>query len=173
MSPRPGRRLPLLALLAASLLVLGGCSGEDAGSGASAAGEPTGSSLPATVDPEDAGTAEGEASPASTDGATDSECRALQEGYSGYVSTVNMFTVLDKPEAVELGIGEAGFTTMEEYAALLRPYQDAEGEVFGTLREGLDNLEADIALARDQRLDERTGEYNVVAVATVLEAIGC
>ena len=62
---------------------------------------------------------------------------------------------------------------MEEYAALLRPYQDAEGEVFGTLREGLDNLEADIALARDQRLDERTGGYNVVAVATVLEAIGC
>ncbi|MGB7817152.1 MAG: hypothetical protein WBL35_00235 [Ornithinibacter sp.] len=173
MSPCPGRRRPLLALVAASLLVLGGCSGEDADSGATAAGEPTSASLPATPDSEDAGTQESGASSAAADGATDSECQALQEGYSGYVSTVNMFTVLDKPEAVDLGIGEAGFTTMEAYAALLRPHQDAQGEVFGTLREGLDNLEADIALARDQRLDERTGEYNVVAVATVLEAVGC
>lgn len=90
------------------------------------------------------------------------------------VSSVNLFTVLDDPDVIDEALGEGGLAAMEEYVVLLRPHQDVEAEGgLGSLREGLDNLEADIAATRDGRIDERVGGYSATAVSAVLAAIGC
>lgn len=102
------------------------------------------------------------------------DCQALLEARAGYVTSVNLFTVLDDAEGIDLALGEDGLAAMEDYIVLLRPHQDVEAEGgLGSLREGLDNLEADIAAARDGRLDERVGGYSATAVSGVLAVIGC
>lgn len=69
--------------------------------------------------------------------------------------------------------GTDGLARVEANVALYRPYQDVGGEVFGSLRPGLDNLENDLAAIREGRLDERVGDYGLVAIVPVLEALGC
>ncbi|MFN3218380.1 MAG: hypothetical protein ACE367_17950 [Acidimicrobiales bacterium] len=82
--------------------------------------------------------------------------------------------MLDDPDVIDEALGEGGLAAMEEYVVLLRPHQDVEAEGgLGSLREGLDNLEADIAATRDGRIDERVGGYSATAVSAVLAAIGC
>jgi hypothetical protein len=117
-----------------------------------------------------------ETSDATTDAAAadGADCPALLEGRAAFVSSVNLFTVLDDPDVIDEALGEGGLAAMEEYIALLRPHQDVEAEGgLGSLREGLDNLEADIAATRDGRIDERVGGYSATAVSAVLAAIGC
>ncbi len=49
----------------------------------------------------------------------------------------------------------------------LRPIQDIEG-VFGTTREGLDNMATDIQAIRDGRYGEFVGGYNTTGISAVL-----
>ena len=81
--------------------------------------------------------------------------------------------MLEEQEALELVFE---FTTVEDLQAdiaVLRPYQDVEGESFGSMRAGLDNLEADLAAYSEGRWDERVGDYPLVQVVEVFNALGC
>ncbi len=49
-----------------------------------------------------------------------------------------------------------------------RPYQDVETASFGTIREGLDNLQSDLIAAGEGRFDDMAREYNSAGVAAVL-----
>lgn len=57
-------------------------------------------------------------------------------------------------------------STLEAIEAL-RPIQDIEG-IFGSMREGLDNMEADVIAAREGRNADMGGEYNIVAMNAVV-----
>lgn len=49
----------------------------------------------------------------------------------------------------------------------LRAIQDIDG-IFGTMRPGLDNMEADIAAIQEGRYDDKVGEYGVIAMNGVI-----
>lgn len=49
----------------------------------------------------------------------------------------------------------------------LRPIQDIDG-VLGTMREGLDNMEADLVAAREGRFDDMVGGYSVASMNAVI-----
>lgn len=49
----------------------------------------------------------------------------------------------------------------------LRPIQDIDG-LFGTSREGLDNMATDIQALRDGQFDEKVGEYDVAGLTAVI-----
>jgi hypothetical protein len=172
-------RRNLGAVLVGVLVLFGaGCSSDTADSPEATSEDATEAAVEATDDTE-AGAesgADADTSDATTDAAAagGADCPALLEGRAAFVSSVNLFTVLDDPDVIDEALGEGGLAAMEDYIVLLRPHQDVEAEGgLGSLREGLDNLEADIAATRDGRIDERVGGYSATAVSAVLAAIGC
>lgn len=50
---------------------------------------------------------------------------------------------------------------------VLRPIQDVDG-IFGPMRDNLDNLEADVAVLREQRYDDTVGDYGVATMNAVI-----
>ena len=157
------------AAVIASLILATSCGSSDSDATDAPADdvdvEPSGESTPDPQEPADTD---------SDDVATsDVDCQALLEARPGLVSAGNLLLVADDQETIDAMFGADGLDQVAADVALFRPYQDVEGEVFGTLRPGLDNLENDLAAIRDGRLDERVGDYGLVAIVPVLEAIGC
>ncbi|MGH1491382.1 MAG: hypothetical protein ACRBK7_18625 [Acidimicrobiales bacterium] len=60
---------------------------------------------------------------------------------------------------------------LEADIELWRPYQDIEGLVFGTPREGLDNLSHDLTAANEGRMGDKVGGYNSVAMTAVQDSL--
>ncbi len=97
----------------------------------------------------------------------------MLEARPGLVGAANQFAVLEDPVVFAEAFDDAALDALQAKADLFRPYQDVQGEVFGTLREGLDKFEADIAAAREGRIEDLVGEYGFVAIAPVLVELGC
>lgn len=138
-------RLALSAVLL--LLVLSGCSS------AAEEGSPSAESE-GSATAQEAGAAVG-----------DFDCEALGRHAAVIRSANGWVRQIDGPEAFDL-IGE----DLDEVDAAiegLRPIQDIEG-IFGTTRQGLDNLAADIQAIRDGRYGEYALDYNSPGISAVL-----
>lgn len=103
----------------------------------------------------------------------DVDCVALLTHRMSYVQIAGTLGVHEEPSAPLEIHGESGFALAEEAIAAFRPYQDVQPEVFGPIREGLDNLENDIQAVRDGSFTGATGGYSSVAIAPVLATLGC
>ncbi len=70
-------------------------------------------------------------------------------------------------ETLELFEGDKYFDEIDAAVEGLRPIQDIDG-VFGTVRQGLDNLAADVQAIREGRYDDKVGAYNTAGIGAVL-----
>ena len=152
-------RFAFLGLLVVMSLVGTACSSSD---GDSAADD----DLSAVVDTTSAAEASGsDGDDAGETPAGDFDCDLLGEhaaiirGANGWVPQV------DDAASFELIGGD--LDVVDAAIEGLRPIQDIDG-VFGPVREGLDNLSADIQAIRDGRYDEKVGVYMVAGINAVL-----
>ncbi len=104
--------------------------------------------------------------------AADVDCEALLVHRQVYVQVAGLMAVAEEPEPLTI-LGAESFDAAEEAVAAFRPFQDVEPEVFGPLREGLDNMTADLPSARDGSFSGASGNYGSVRIIPVLEALGC
>jgi len=168
--PTRSRRARAATAIVAALVVVG-CSSGDSDPDESSS---TPGSVVADVDPsgDDGVPEEPEPSPAADTLSAD-ECRPLLEARPRLVTLGNLLPVAEDQETVESMFGPGDLEAREADVALFRPHQDVQGEVFGTLRDGLDRLEQDIAAVREGRFDDRVGDYGLVSIVPVLVALGC
>ncbi len=119
-------------------------------------------------------TAESETAAPETQTAADVDCEPLFFNRGNYSTIAGGFTRSTTQAEAEEQQQRFTPTQMREIVDIYRPYQDVEGEVFGTLREGLDNLSADIDAFEAGTFAGPTGEsYKTASIAPVLQAIGC
>jgi hypothetical protein len=165
------RRGALRSAILVGALIVAGCGSDDSG-GDAGADDPV-----AEVDAgDDAPTGTSEASETESTSADlgDVDCPALEEAALGIRDVGTQMTVLDDPEVLATMVFEStSVEQMQAYIGVMRQYQDVEGESFGTMRDGLDNLEADLAAYSDGRWDERVGEYPLVQVVEIFNELGC
>ena len=121
----------------------------------------------ATANDEQSTTADEEAAPPA-----DVDCDALLRHRQTYVQMAGQMGVAENGEPFTL-FSTADFDAVEAAVEAFRPYQDVEPEVFGPLREGLDNMTADLPSVRDGSFTGASGTYKSVAIIPVLEALGC
>ena len=87
------------------------------------------------------------------------EPAALLRGASGWVGQI-----VDAETAELLG---GDYEAVLNAIETLRPIQDIDGS-FGPMRQGLDNLEADIMAIQEGRYGDKVGEYGTVAMNAVI-----
>ena len=164
-------RRALCAMVVVCALIVGACSSDgsddaaDTGGDADVEIESSGDQSSATTTP-----TESESDDVDT---ANVDCAALEDAVLGVRDTGAQLSVLEEQEALELVFE---FTTVEDLQAdidVLRPYQDIEGETFGSMRAGLDNLEADLAAYTEGRWDERVGDYPLLQAVEVFNVLGC
>ncbi len=128
----------------------------------------------AQADGEQAAGAGGDETPAEQAAAptADVDCQALLAHRQVYVQVAGLMAVAEDPEPLTI-LGAESFDAAEEAIEAFRPHQDVEPEVFGPLREGLDNLAADLPSARDGSFSGASGNYGSVRIIPVLEVLGC
>ena len=146
-SSRWGRRLVLLVIV---LGVLSGCSSSD---------EPS-----APVETDASATAS-ETTAASNASTGDFDCEALG-AHAAVVRGAGGWG----PQITDAELWEAiggDLDVVDEAIEGLRPIQDIEG-IFGTTREGLDNLAADVQAIRDGNYGDFVGSYNTSGISAVL-----
>lgn len=102
----------------------------------------------------------------------DVDCEALLAHRQIYVQMSGQMGVAEGPEPFAI-FSSADFDAVEAAVEAFRPHQDVEPEVFGPLREGLDNMTADLPSARNGTFTGASGTYSSVAIIPVLEAVGC
>lgn len=175
-----GRRIGmgrLATVLTAMALGLAACSsGSDPGSEVAIEGDEI-----VAVDSAEESSGSDESSETSTAGAAteaptdaDLDCEPLYFNRGDYSTVAGAFTRSTTQAEAEAALAEITTAEMREFVDIYRPYQDVEGEVFGTLREGLDNLSVDIDAFEAGTFTGPTGEsYKTASIAPVLQAIGC
>ena len=152
-APRTIRLISMLMVLA---LAAGACSSSDGEADTSADRADTTTESGDSAEEPDAGEA-----PLSCEEV--GEPAALLRGANGWIIQV----VDADSDALLGGDYEALLQAIED----LRPIQDIEG-LFGTMRQGLDNLEADVIAIQEGRYDDKVGEYGIVTMnAVVVEEI--
>jgi hypothetical protein len=161
----------LATVVVVGALLLGACSSDGSGDATDTGGdadveiESSGDQPSATTEPTESGSDDVDTA--------DVDCAALEDAVLGVRDTGAQLSVIEEQAGLELVFE---FTTVEDLQAdieVLRPYQDVEGESFGSMRAGLDNLEADLVAYSEGRWDERVGDYPLVQVVEVFNALGC
>lgn len=89
------------------------------------------------------------------------EAAALLRGANGWVPQV-----VDAESNDLIGSTDSGASVLAAIETL-RPIQDIEGPL-GSMREGLDNMEADIIAINEGRFDDKVGGYSIAAMNGVI-----
>ncbi len=171
--PGPDRRTgrALGVVVAVCALIVGACSSDgsddatDAGGDVVVEAESGGDQPAATTEPSDSGSGDVDTA--------DVDCAALEEAVGSIRGVGPQMLVLEEPDALALVLEPATVEDVQAGIAVLRPYQDIEGESFGSMRAGLDNLEADLAAYSEGRWDDRVGGYPLLEVVEVFNELGC
>lgn len=132
----------------------GTADASDPGDAVDAAQAQTGDEEAETADTEDGAPAGG-----------DFDCEVLGKFAATLRGANGWLPQITDQESMDLFGGD--LDAVDEAIEGLRPIQDIDG-IFGTPREGLDNMAADTQAAREGRYSEMVGDYGVVAVSAVL-----
>lgn len=158
---RPSLIARAIAVLLVVLFAAGACSSSDddtADDGAGSAGSDPTASADTDADA-DAGADAGTDTPA---GLTCDEAgppSALLRGANGWLPQIT-----DAESAATIG---GDFNAVLQAIETLRPIQDIEG-IFGTMRQGLDNMAADIVAVQEDRYGDMVGDYSVATMNAVI-----
>ena len=180
-------RRALCAVVVVCALIVGACSSDgsddaaDTGGDAGVEIESSGDQSSATTTPTESESSGDQSSATTTPTESESDdidtanvdCAALEDAVLGVRDTGAQLTVAKEQEDVERVFEFSTVEDLQEDVAVLRPYQDIEGESFGSMRAGLDNLEADLAAYSEGRWDERVGDYPLLQAVEVFNVLGC
>ncbi len=154
-SPRPTR---LIALLLGVLMAASACS---SGSDAADAASDAGSSDSEASDVAESGSDDGVSS--DEDCATAEEANSVIRRDTGWLRGITDEAAA--AEATELG---RDYQPLVDAVAALRPFQDLDAEGFGTMREALDSIDADIVAVQEGRYGDNVGMPVVVVIGVVI-----
>jgi hypothetical protein len=161
----------VLGMVVACAVVVAGCSSDGSDDSADTGGD-AGLAVESDGAESSGATQPSEAEPDGVD-AANVDCAELEQAVLAVRDTGAQMSVLEEQATLDLIFESTSVDDLQAQIEVLRQYQDVEGESFGSMRAGLDNLEADLAAYSEDRWDDRVGGYPLVEAVDVFNVLGC